>query len=104
MADGVSDSTIHEFVAGDGYRWRYRRYAAHGQPRADVVFIHASKDKWITDQVVAEFETNMKSAGKTLTVHRYDADHAFANPSSPRYHEQSAKDSRAVVKAYLQSK
>jgi carboxymethylenebutenolidase len=70
----------------------------------DVVFIHASKDKWITDAVVAEFETNMKTAGKTLTVHRYDADHAFANPSSPRYNEQSAKDSRAVVKAYLQTK
>lgn len=71
---------------------------------SDVVFIHAKQDKWITDQVVADFETNMKSAEKTLTVHRYDADHAFANPSSPRYNEQSAKDSRAAVKAYLQSK
>lgn len=70
----------------------------------DVVFIHASKDQWISDAVVAEFETNMKTAGKTLTVHRYDADHAFANPSSPRYNEQSAKDSRAVVKAYLKTK
>ena len=70
----------------------------------DVVFIHASKDQWINDAVVAEFETNMKTAGKTLTVHRYDADHAFANPSSPRYNEQAAKASRAVVKAYLQNK
>jgi carboxymethylenebutenolidase len=70
----------------------------------DVVFIHASKDQWITDAVVAEFETNMKAAGKTLAVHRYDADHAFANPSSPRYHEQSAKDSRTVVKTYLKTK
>lgn len=71
---------------------------------SDVVFIHASKDQWINDAVVAEFETNMKTAGKTLAVHRYDADHAFANPSSPKYNEQSAKDSRAVVKAYLQTK
>lgn len=71
---------------------------------SDVVFIHASKDQWINDAVVAEFETNMKAAGKILTVHRYDADHAFANPSSPRYNEQSAKDSRAVVKAYLSGK
>ncbi|GAB4490963.1 MAG: hypothetical protein OHK0019_10490 [Saprospiraceae bacterium] len=70
----------------------------------DVLFIHASQDKWITDEVVSEFEKNMKSAGKTLIVQRYDADHAFANPSSPRYNEQSAKDSRAVVKAYLQNK
>ncbi len=71
---------------------------------SDVIFVHASRDQWITDQVVSEFETNMKSAGKTLTVHRYDADHAFANPSSPRYNEQAAKDSRAVVKTYLQTK
>ena len=70
----------------------------------DVLFIHAKKDQWINDQVVSEFETNMKSAGKNLSVHRYDADHAFANPSSPRYNDQAAKDSRAVVKAYLQSK
>lgn len=70
----------------------------------DVVFVHASRDKWITDQVVADFETNMKAAGKTLTVHRYDADHAFANPSSPRYNEQAAKESRAAVKAYLKNK
>jgi len=67
----------------------------------DVLFVHASKDKWITDAVVAEFEQNMKSAGKSLTVHRYDADHAFANPSSPRYHESSAKASREVVKGFL---
>ncbi|MCE7923945.1 MAG: dienelactone hydrolase family protein [Haliscomenobacteraceae bacterium CHB4] len=70
----------------------------------DVIFIHASKDKWINDEVVSGFENNIKAAGKNLTVHRYDADHAFANPSSPRYNEQAAKDSRAVVKAYLQNK
>jgi len=67
----------------------------------DVVFIHATQDQWITDAVVSEFETNMKTAGKTLTVHRYDANHAFANPSSPRYNEAAAKESRAVVKTYL---
>ncbi len=71
---------------------------------SDVLFIHASQDQWITDQVVADFETNMKSAGKTVMVSRYDANHAFANPSSPRYNEPSAKASRAVVKAYLAQK
>ncbi|HNE30017.1 MAG TPA: dienelactone hydrolase family protein, partial [Saprospiraceae bacterium] len=70
----------------------------------DVLFIHAKQDQWITDAVVSEFEQNMKAAGKTLTVHRYDANHAFANPSGPRYNEAEAKASRAVVKAYLQGK
>lgn len=71
---------------------------------SDVIFMHAKKDQWITDQVVTDFETNMKAARKKLKVYHYDADHAFANPSSPRYNEQAAKDSRAVVKAYLTGK
>lgn len=70
----------------------------------DVVFIHATQDQWINDEVVAEFQKNMQAAGKTLTVHRYVANHAFANPSSPRYNEAEAKASRAAVKAYLQGK
>lgn len=71
---------------------------------SDAIFIHATQDQWINDAVVAEFEQNMKAAGKTLTVHRYDANHAFANPSSPRYDDEDAKAARAVVRAYLQGK
>ncbi len=72
--------------------------------QTDVIFIHAKQDQWITDAVVSEFEQNMKATGKTLTVYHYDANHAFANPSSPRYNESEAKASRAVVKTYLQGK
>lgn len=70
----------------------------------EVLFIHAKQDQWITDQVVSEFETNMKAAGKVVKVNRYDANHAFANPSSPRYNEPSAQASRKVVKAFLKGK
>jgi carboxymethylenebutenolidase len=69
--------------------------------KTDVVFIHATKDKWINDEVVAEFERNMTAVRKKVTVHRYNADHAFANPSSPRYQEADAVAARAVVKGYL---
>lgn len=31
---------VEEFVALDGYRWRYRRYEATGSPRGSVVFLH----------------------------------------------------------------
>lgn len=34
------DYTVLEHTAGDGYLWRYRRYAAQGSPRAEVVFVH----------------------------------------------------------------
>lgn len=67
----------------------------------NVLFIHASKDKWINDQVVTEFETNMAGAGKKVTVHRYDADHGFANPTGARYNETAAKAARDVVMEYL---
>jgi carboxymethylenebutenolidase len=71
---------------------------------SDALFIHASQDQWINDEVVAEFEKNMKAAEKPLSVHRFDANHAFANPSSPRYNEEAAKAAQAVVRAYLSGK
>jgi carboxymethylenebutenolidase len=68
---------------------------------APVLFVHATQDQWINNEVVATFESNMNAAGKKLQVSRFDANHAFANPSSPRYNEPSAKASRKVVKAFL---
>ncbi|TNE51122.1 MAG: dienelactone hydrolase family protein [Bacteroidetes bacterium] len=71
---------------------------------ADVLMVHAKKDKWINDEVVQTFRENMKAAGKTLTVEEFDADHAFANPSSPRYNDAAARDARAKVLTYLKNK
>jgi alpha-beta hydrolase superfamily lysophospholipase len=39
LAESLSPCTVEEFQAGDGYRWRYRRYASEGA-RAEIVFIH----------------------------------------------------------------
>jgi carboxymethylenebutenolidase len=52
---------------------------------ADVLGIFALQDDWITPEVVKKFEVNMKKLGKKLTVENYDAPHAFANPSNPKY-------------------
>lgn len=68
---------------------------------SDVLGIFASQDEWINAEVVATFETNMEEAGKTLIVYSYDADHAFANPSSPRYVEKAAQDAYKVAIEYL---
>ena len=35
--------------------------------------------------MVGGFERAMDSAGKSYEVHWYEADHAFANPTSARY-------------------
>lgn len=64
----------------------------------DVLGIFAVQDGFITPQIVAEFEKNMKTAKKNLTVMNFDAVHAFANPSNPRHDkEMTAQASRATV-------
>jgi len=48
-------------------------------------------DKNINAEMVSGFEKAMAAAGKTdLTVHWYEANHAFANPSGARYDEADA--------------
>ncbi|MBC8046409.1 MAG: dienelactone hydrolase family protein, partial [Fimbriimonadaceae bacterium] len=68
---------------------------------AQVLFIHASQDKWINDEVVNTFETNMKSADKKIKILRYDADHAFANPSNPKHNAEATKDAYDHVLKFL---
>lgn len=40
MANGGAPFSVREFQAGDGYRWRYRRFPAQGDQKAEVVLIH----------------------------------------------------------------
>lgn len=58
----------------------------------DVLNIWPTQDKWINKEVMDKFEKNMTAAGKKLTVRSYEADHAFANPSNPRYNKEAAAD------------
>jgi alpha-beta hydrolase superfamily lysophospholipase len=40
LAETAATCTLETFQAGDGYRWRYRRYAPASSPRAHVICIH----------------------------------------------------------------
>lgn len=62
------------------------------------------QDKNINEAMVAGFEKEMATAEKndTLTVHWYDANHAFANPSSSRYDEENAALAWERTTAFLQ--
>jgi carboxymethylenebutenolidase len=62
-------------------------------PLAGPVLGHfGTLDERINAEMVAKFEAAMKAAGKPdLTVHWYEADHAFANPSGARYDEADAQ-------------
>ena len=50
----------------------------------------ATEDRWITRDMVELFEVRMEQAGKALEAHWYEADHAFANPTSARYDQDEA--------------
>ena len=66
-----------------------------------VLGIFANNDGWITPEVVNQFEKDMKAAGKSLTVKRYDADHAFANPSNLHYEKTMADDAHTIAVEFL---
>lgn len=71
---------------------------------SDVLFVWPKNDKWINEEVVEGFKTNMKAADKKVEVLTFDADHAFANPSSERYVEADAQKANAAALVYLQDK
>jgi carboxymethylenebutenolidase len=72
---------------------------------APVLFIWPEQDKWINTDVVTKFEATMSKAKKSVEVKKYNADHAFANPSNPKYNKEFADDafnkSIAFIKKHL---
>ncbi len=72
--------------------------------QAEVLGIFAEKEKWITPEVVNEFKTKMDALKKPITVHQFPAEHAFANPSSPRYNEAAATEANKLARAFLRKK
>lgn len=61
----------------------------------------AERDANINHEMVAGFEAAMKEAGKAYEVHWYEADHAFANPTTARYDEADAKLAWSRTLAFL---
>lgn len=59
---------------------------------APILFIWPEQDQWINKEMVNKFEKNMATAKKSLQVKPYNADHAFANPSNPKFNKEFADD------------
>lgn len=53
--------------------------------RGPVLGQFAERDRWINHEMVDGFESEMRKADRRYTNHWYEADHAFANPTSARY-------------------
>lgn len=61
----------------------------------------ASRDAHIDKAMVGRFEAAIKAAGKMLTLHWYDADHGFANPTTARYDAPDAQLAWSRTTAFL---
>lgn len=73
--------------------------------QADVLGIFGTQDKSIPNETVDQFAAKMKALGKHFDLIRYDAPHAFANPSNPSYNagyrEDAFRNSIAFLKARI---
>ena len=72
--------------------------------KTDVLGIFGSQDQGISPEVVAQFEKDMKAAGKSVTIKMYDAVHGFANPSNPKHDPVATADAYKLSLDYLKKK
>jgi carboxymethylenebutenolidase len=68
---------------------------------APVMGVFGNEDEGIPPAAVDAFAKAMKEAGESLELHRYDAPHAFANPSSGNYDTQAAEDAFGHVQTFF---
>ena len=71
------------------------------QIKGPVVGFYGTRDAWISPELVKEFEGKMNVAGIPFTYYSYDADHAFANPSNPKYNKEATAKANAIVVEFL---
>lgn len=64
---------------------------------APVLGIFAEKDSWVTPEVYGNLEKNLKAAGKKIIVKSFNADHAFANPSNPKFDEKATTEAKELT-------
>lgn len=71
--------------------------------RAPVLFFYGEQDPWINAKVVTSFAEKVRAAKKSIEVHGYDAPHAFANPSNPKYSPTARADSMKRELAFFKT-
>lgn len=72
--------------------------------KAPLLGIFGNLDKSIPPAAVDKFEAAMRAAGRDCRILRYDANHAFANPSGQSYDQKNAAAAWKEVRAFLASK
>lgn len=71
--------------------------------QCDVIGFFGNLDSSPSPAMVSAFEENMRSAGRNLVTHKYEAGHGFANPSNPKFNKEATADSYSKAIAFLKS-
>ena len=69
----------------------------------DVLGLFATEE-WISKKVIEEFASNMIKANKSLNYKIFEAAHAFANPSNPKFDEKAATEANGMAVKFLKEK
>jgi len=72
--------------------------------KCDVLYIRGAKDGFIKLSDVEEFEKQVKNRGRNITMYSFDAVHAFANPSNPKYDAKAAAEAQTYSLKFLKDK
>jgi carboxymethylenebutenolidase len=72
--------------------------------KAPLLGVFGNKDKAIDPPMVDAFDKALTEASVVHTILRFDADHAFANPSNKNYDTKSAADAWEKVQKFLDEK
>ncbi|MFY7965105.1 MAG: dienelactone hydrolase family protein [Chitinophagaceae bacterium] len=70
----------------------------------DVIGFFGNQDKGISQEVVNNFENNMKTAGIKLNLYRFEAGHGFANPSNPSFNKEYTEKAYQLAIAFLKAR
>ncbi|MFN0007850.1 MAG: dienelactone hydrolase family protein [Planctomycetota bacterium] len=69
---------------------------------APLLGIFGTKDSSIPPKMVEKFQNALTEAKKEHTIFSYEAQHAFANPSNPKYDEENAGKAWIEVRKFLE--
>lgn len=70
----------------------------------DIIGFFGNKDTHPSPEMVDKFVQTANAAGVKLMVNRYDATHAFANPSNPNFNKDATADAYAKVKEFVMAR
>jgi carboxymethylenebutenolidase len=69
--------------------------------KTEVLYIQALQDGFISKEDVSTFLGQLKASDKKVTLKQYEAVHAFAKPSNPKFDKIASSDAKKVSLEFI---